>query len=156
MEYTAIDARDEVTLAPAQPPVASVVLLHGLGADGWDFVPIVAERDGHDFISAAITNGAVAYLTAGPIEAATAVRVADTSVALSALGSAARDRLDGHVVGITGSVGKTSLKDLLASVASTTFPTSASVGSFNNELGVPLTLANAPDDTRCTVSTALP
>jgi UDP-N-acetylmuramoyl-tripeptide--D-alanyl-D-alanine ligase len=115
------------------------------------FVPIVAERDGHDFISAAITNGAAAYLTAGPIEAATAVRVADTGVALTALGSAARGRLDGHVVGITGSVGKTSLKDLLASVASTTFPTSASLGSFNNELGVPLTLANAPDDTRCTV-----
>jgi phospholipase/carboxylesterase len=43
MKYTSIEANDEVTLTPAQPPVASVILLHGLGADGWDFVPIVAE-----------------------------------------------------------------------------------------------------------------
>jgi phospholipase/carboxylesterase len=43
MKYTTIETTNEVTLAPTQPPVASVVLLHGLGADGWDFVPIVAE-----------------------------------------------------------------------------------------------------------------
>ena len=43
MKYTTIETTDEVTLTPAQPPVASVILLHGLGADGWDFVPIVAE-----------------------------------------------------------------------------------------------------------------
>jgi phospholipase/carboxylesterase len=43
MKYTTIETTDEVTLVPAQTPVASVVLLHGLGADGWDFVPIVAE-----------------------------------------------------------------------------------------------------------------
>ncbi|MEZ5139135.1 MAG: UDP-N-acetylmuramoyl-tripeptide--D-alanyl-D-alanine ligase [Acidimicrobiales bacterium] len=115
------------------------------------FVPIIAERDGHDFIGAALAAGAGAYLTADPIEAGTAVRVADTRRALADLGSAARDRLGDRVVGITGSVGKTSLKDLLASVAATTFATTASVGSFNNELGVPLTLLNAPDGTECTV-----
>ena len=43
MKYTTIETRDEVTLTPAQPPAASVILLHGLGADGWDFVPIVEE-----------------------------------------------------------------------------------------------------------------
>jgi phospholipase/carboxylesterase len=43
MKYTSIETNDEVTLTPAQPPVASVILLHGLGADGWDFVPIVTE-----------------------------------------------------------------------------------------------------------------
>jgi UDP-N-acetylmuramoyl-tripeptide--D-alanyl-D-alanine ligase len=115
------------------------------------FVPVVAERDGHDFIGAAVKAGAPAYLTSGPIEAATAIRVADTGVALSALGAAARDRLGDRVVGITGSVGKTSLKDLLAAVAATTFRTTASIGSFNNELGVPLTLVEAPDDTECAV-----
>ncbi len=115
------------------------------------FVPLVAERDGHDFIGAALAAGAGAYLTSGPIEAGTAVRVADTGVALTQLGVAARDRLPDRVVGITGSVGKTSLKDMLASVASTTFRAAASVGSFNNELGVPLTLLDAPDDTECTV-----
>ncbi len=115
------------------------------------FVPIVAERDGHDFIGAAIAAGAGAYLTADPIEAGTAIRVADTRQALSALGSAARDRLGDRVIGITGSVGKTSLKDLLASAAATAFATTASVGSFNNELGVPLTLLNAPEGTECAV-----
>jgi len=43
MKYTSTETNDEVTLTPAQRPVASVILLHGLGADGWDFVPIVAE-----------------------------------------------------------------------------------------------------------------
>ena len=115
------------------------------------FVPLVAERDGHDFIGSAVRGGAPAYLTSGPLEAGTAIRVADTAVALRDLGIAARARLGDRVVGITGSVGKTSLKDLLASVASTTYETTASIGSFNNELGVPLTLANAPDGTECTI-----
>ena len=115
------------------------------------FVPIVAARNGHDFIGAASAAGAAAYLTSEDIEAGTAIRVADTAVALVALGAAARDRLGDRVVGITGSVGKTSLKDLLASTASMAFETSASIGSFNNEMGVPLTLLNAPDGTECTV-----
>ncbi len=115
------------------------------------FVPVVAERDGHDFIGAAIRAGAAAYLTSGPIEAGTAVRVADTTAALQALGAHARGRLPERVVGITGSVGKTSVKDLLAATASEAWPTASSVGSFNNELGVPLTLANAPDGTECAV-----
>jgi len=115
------------------------------------FVPIVAARNGHDFIGAASAAGAAAYLTSEDIEAGTAIRVADTAVALVALGAAARNRLGDRVVGITGSVGKTSLKDLLASTASMAFETSASIGSFNNEMGVPLTLLNAPDGTECTV-----
>lgn len=115
------------------------------------FVALRAERDGHDFIGAANAAGAGAYLTDGAIEAGTAIVVPDTAVALAALGRAARDRLPEPVVGITGSVGKTSLKDLLTSAAATTFRTHASIGSFNNELGVPLTLLNAPDDTEATV-----
>ncbi len=115
------------------------------------FIPLVARRDGHDFIGRAVAAGSPAYLTSGPIEAATAIRVADTTVALRDLGTAARARLGDRVVGITGSVGKTSLKDLLASVTSTTYETAASIGSFNNELGVPLSLANAPDGTECTI-----
>ncbi len=120
-------------------------------ATGQLFVPIVAERDGHDFISSALRGGAGAYLTNGPLEGGTAIRVGDTAAALTALGRHARNRLPERVVGITGSVGKTSVKDLLASAARTTWRTSASIGSFNNELGVPLTLVNAPDDTELTV-----
>ncbi len=61
------------------------------------------------------------------------------------------DRLPDRVVGVTGSVGKTSTKDLLAAVLATTFRTHASHRSFNNEIGVPLTLLNAPGDTEVAV-----
>lgn len=115
------------------------------------FVPLVAERDGHDFIPSALDSGAAAYLTAKEPEGGTAVRVGDTADAFSRLGMAARDRLPEAVIGITGSVGKTSVKDLLAAVLATTFRTAASAKSFNNEIGVPLTLVNAPADTEVLV-----
>ncbi len=135
-----------------QAEVDGVAIDSRLVEPGQLFVPLVAERDGHDFIGTAIAAGAPAYFTSGPIEAATAILVEDTGAALTDLGAhAPRDRLGGSVVGITGSVGKTSLKDLLAAVSATTWRTSASVGSFNNELGVPLTLANAPDDTELAI-----
>ncbi len=120
-------------------------------APGELFVALVAERDGHDFIGAAVAAGAAAYLTSGPIEAGTAIRVADTAAALTAIGRHARSRLPDRVVGITGSVGKTSVKDLLRSIGSTTWRTAAPIGSFNNEIGVPLTLCNADPATELTV-----
>jgi UDP-N-acetylmuramoyl-tripeptide--D-alanyl-D-alanine ligase len=115
------------------------------------FVPIVAERDGHEFIDVALAAGAPAYLSARGARGATAVIVDDTAVALTKLGSAARDRLGPHVVGITGSVGKTTTKDLAAAAVSAALRVHASERSFNNELGVPLTLVNAPDDTEVTI-----
>lgn len=121
-------------------------------AAGQLFVPIVAARDGHEFIPAALEAGAAAYLTSsGAAAGGTAIAVADTAAALSALGAAGRGRLTGPVVGVTGSVGKTSTKDLLAAVLSTTLRTAANERSFNNELGLPLTLLNAPDDTEAVV-----
>ena len=117
------------------------------------FVPIVAERDGHDFISSALAAGAAAYLTQhvpdGP-DGTTAIVVDDTSLSLMNLGVLARTRVGG-VIGITGSVGKTTTKDLLRGCLATTFSTAASERSFNNELGLPLTLLNAPGDARWAV-----
>ena len=114
------------------------------------FVPLVAERDGHDFVNAAVAAGAAAYVTAhGRLDGAggaTAIAVLDTTAALTEIGRLARDRLDTPVIGITGSVGKTSVKDLTAAACGLTRRVHASEKSFNNELGVPLTLANAPDD----------
>jgi UDP-N-acetylmuramoyl-tripeptide--D-alanyl-D-alanine ligase len=118
------------------------------------FVPVVAARDGHDFVAGAVAAGVAAYLTSrGPVDGvdATAVEVDDTVEALGAVGRHARTRLRGHVVGITGSVGKTSVKDLLAVALGARWRTSSSVGSFNNELGVPLTLVNAAGDTEALV-----
>jgi UDP-N-acetylmuramoyl-tripeptide--D-alanyl-D-alanine ligase len=114
------------------------------------YVPIVAERDGHAFIRAALEAGAPAYLTAQEPVGGTAIRVRDTAAALLSLGALARDRVGG-AIGITGSVGKTTTKDLLAACLASTFPTAASEGSFNNELGLPLTLLGAPDAARWVV-----
>lgn len=115
------------------------------------FVPIVADRDGHDFITAAFSAGAAAHLTEHATGSYPAVRVADTALALEALGSEARRRLTGHVIAVTGSVGKTTTKDLLRAALAPTFRTHASFRSFNNELGVPLTLLQAPEDTETLV-----
>ncbi len=132
--------------------------------DGSLFVPIVDVRDGHDFIELALERGASAFLTqrslaetpelaqAAMNAGVAAIMVDDTAGAVMALGRAAADRL-AHapgfvgVAGITGSVGKTTTKDQLAASLATTFATAASLRSFNNELGVPLTLINAPDRT---------
>jgi UDP-N-acetylmuramoyl-tripeptide--D-alanyl-D-alanine ligase len=134
--------------------VAGLAIDSRLVTGGELFVPLVAERDGHDFVAAALDAGAAAYLTARPPldrRSGSAVEVADTSDALAALGRHARGlldaRVDGRVVGVTGSVGKTSVKDLLAAALAARWRTAASAGSFNNELGVPLTLANAPTGT---------
>jgi UDP-N-acetylmuramoyl-tripeptide--D-alanyl-D-alanine ligase len=120
-------------------------------APGQLFVPIVAERDGHDFIPAALDAGAAAYLTARAPVGATAVVVDDTATALMNVGVAARGRFGGGAVGITGSVGKTTTKDLVQRCLSASFRTAASERSFNNELGLPLTLVNAPDNAQWVV-----
>jgi len=109
----------------------------------------VAERDGHDFIASAVGRGAAAYLSArGPVTGAgdaTCIEVTDTAGALSDIGRLARRRLPDRVVAVTGSVGKSSVKDLAGAVLSVRWVTASSPGNFNNELGLPLALANAPD-----------
>jgi UDP-N-acetylmuramoyl-tripeptide--D-alanyl-D-alanine ligase len=133
------------------------VTIDGAGIDsriigpGQLFVPIVAERDGHAFIAQALEAGAPAYLTEREPVGATAVVVGDTARALMDLGVAARRRMSGHVIGITGSVGKTTTKDLLSHCLAAAFSTAASERSFNNELGLPLTLLNAAADVQWVV-----
>ena len=121
---------------------------------GMLFVPLVAERDGHSFIADAVAAGASAYLTArGPVAAgAAAVEVGDTLEALAALAHRARRRLGAvPVVGVTGSAGKTTTKDLLAAVLARDRRVWASTRSFNNEIGVPITLLCAPAGTEALV-----
>ncbi|MGI9023265.1 MAG: UDP-N-acetylmuramoyl-tripeptide--D-alanyl-D-alanine ligase [Acidimicrobiales bacterium] len=116
-------------------------------AGGELFVAVRAARDGHRFIGDALAAGAAASLSAEPGVPGTSVVVDDTVVALAALGRACRSRLENApLIGVTGSAGKTSTKDLLAAALDGPFRPAASERSFNNELGVPLTLLNAPDD----------
>lgn len=115
------------------------------------FVPIVADRDGHEFIADALRRGAAAYLTARPPAGGTAIEVGDTLHALSRLATAMRQRFDGTVVGITGSVGKTSTKDLARAAVAAGRRTWANERSFNNEQGLPTTVLNAPAGTEVMV-----
>jgi UDP-N-acetylmuramoyl-tripeptide--D-alanyl-D-alanine ligase len=115
------------------------------------FVALRAERDGHDFVDAALDAGAGACLVEQPAGRGTSVVVEDTFVALTQLGTRMRGRLPDRVVGITGSVGKTSTKDLLAAALGRSYRVNASAKSFNNELGVPLTVLDTPDDAEAVV-----
>jgi UDP-N-acetylmuramoyl-tripeptide--D-alanyl-D-alanine ligase len=151
------DAR-EIARATGGEVRGPVVTVDGVATDsrslqvGQLFVPLSDRRDGHDYISDAIAAGAAAYLTTGRLEpGATAIVVPDTAAALTTVGQAARGRISGPVIGVTGSVGKTTVKDLVASVLSTSFRTAASLLSYNNEIGVPLTLANAGDRSEAVV-----
>ena len=116
------------------------------------FVALHGDRDGHAFVDSARAAGAAAALVERQDDRGPAVVVTDTRVALTALGAHARDRLgDIAVIAVTGSVGKTSVKDLIAAATSGSRATAASLRSFNNELGVPLTLLEAADDTEVAV-----
>jgi UDP-N-acetylmuramoyl-tripeptide--D-alanyl-D-alanine ligase len=118
------------------------------------FVPLVADRDGHDFVDAAIAAGAAVTLWSRPadtVPAVPAVVVPDTAAALMDLAAWSRDRLAALVVGVTGSVGKTSTKDLVRAALSADRRVAANERSFNNEQGLPVTILGAPDDTQVLV-----
>jgi UDP-N-acetylmuramoyl-tripeptide--D-alanyl-D-alanine ligase len=118
------------------------------------FVPIVAERNGHAFIGQAYAAGAALHLTseADPYRRDhTCIEVADTARALMDLARWARPQMSATVVGITGSVGKTSTKDLIAAACAASLRTTANERSFNNEQGLPVTMLGAPDDTELLV-----
>ncbi|KIC47017.1 UDP-N-acetylmuramoyl-tripeptide--D-alanyl-D-alanine ligase [Ruegeria sp. ANG-S4] len=119
------------------------------------FVALKAARDGHDFVAQALEKGAgaalVSHVPDGVDDTAPLLVVDDVQKALEDLGQAARDRTAARVVGVTGSVGKTSTKEMLASVLKTQGRTHASVASYNNHWGVPLTLARMPRDTEFAV-----
>ena len=119
------------------------------------FVPIVAERDGHQFIADALKAGAGAYLTSQEPVGRSAIVVDDTLSALLKLGAWAREKLSssvGHrVIGITGSVGKTSTKDFITAALSSELVVSANQKSFNNDQGLPITILNSAEKAQALV-----
>lgn len=118
------------------------------------FVALPGENaDGHDFVADAAEAGAAALLVAREVGTALpAIRVDDTWEALARLGGEVRRRVDPLVVAVTGSVGKTTTKDLAAAAVGAGRRTVAARGSFNNELGVPLTLLSLRADTEVLVT----
>jgi len=133
--------------------VESVAVDSGAAGPGTLFVAVRGEhRDGHRFVPDAFAHGAAAALVDhdenldGP-----AVVVADTGAALLDLAGDERTALAATVVGITGSTGKTCTKDFTAAVLGGRFDVLASPASFNNEVGLPLTLLSAGDETEVVV-----
>lgn len=99
-------------------------------------------RDGHEFLGQARERGAAAALVAGETDdALPQLVVGDVRKAMGQIARAWRDRLDVAVVGITGSNGKTTVKEMTAAILAAQGPTLATEGNYNNEIGVPLTLA---------------
>lgn len=120
------------------------------------FIPIKGNRyNGHHYVAQAIENGAVATLwnedEPNPPTEITVILVKDTLVGLQTLSAIYRSQLSLKIVGITGSNGKTSTKDILASILSQTYITQKTLGNFNNEIGVPLTLLSLSEQTQVAV-----
>ena len=115
------------------------------------FIPIKGENaDGHKFVDKAIENGCVATLwnknIPNPPNSIGVILVDDTVMSLQDLAAAYRDTLNTAVVGITGSNGKTSTKDIIGGVLSIKYKTQKTMGNYNNELGVPLTILSLDED----------
>ena len=126
---------------------------HGVSIDtrslepGDLFVALGGVRDGHEFVAQAMASGAAGVLASRPVDAPH-VLVPDTFLALQALGIAARERAaQARRAAITGSVGKTSVTQAVAAGLARAGRAHASVKSYNNHIGVPLTLARMPADT---------
>jgi len=119
------------------------------------FVALKDVRDGHDFVAQALEKGAAAALVSRVPEGVSAdaplLIVDDVLAGLEALGVAGRARTQAKVAAVTGSVGKTSTKEMLLAMLSEQGRTHASVASYNNHWGVPLTLARMPVDTEYAV-----
>jgi len=134
---------------PSAMVTGPVLIDSRLVVPGSLFVAIKGEQtDGHGYAAAAVRSGATAALAARPLGVPTVV-VDDPVAALARLARTVLDRLgDVTVVAVTGSSGKTSTKDLMAAVLETAGLTVAAVGSYNNEIGVPLTVLAADAGTR--------
>jgi UDP-N-acetylmuramoyl-tripeptide--D-alanyl-D-alanine ligase len=152
MELTLAEVAEVTGGRPVGVPGAVVV--SGVAFDsrrlqpGELFVALIGRRDGHEFVAAAAAAGAAAALVSRRVEVGLPqVVVPDTRRALFDLAGLARRRIgDRPVVGITGSAGKTSTKDLLAGALGRGRRVHASAESFNNEIGLPTALCATPDD----------
>ncbi|AUB80116.1 UDP-N-acetylmuramoyl-tripeptide--D-alanyl-D-alanine ligase [Candidatus Thiodictyon syntrophicum] len=135
-------------LLGADLPFSAVVTDSRADCTGALFVALRGERfDGHDYVAGARAKGAAAALVdhALPLDLPQWV-VADTRLALGSLAAAWRARFPGRVAAVTGSNGKTTVKELLAAILSQVGPTRATQGNLNNDIGMPLTLLRAREE----------
>ncbi len=115
------------------------------------FVALQGVRDGHDFIPAALQKGAAAVLCTHCDGDFPAIVVKDTRIALGDIARQERKRLGMKVVGVTGSVGKSTTKEMIACALSSDFRVSKTPENFNNDIGVPMAILAMPEDTQVAV-----
>ena len=140
---------DGTLIKASETPIGSAFIDSRNPVSGGLFVPIVAARDGHDFIPAAIEGGAAAVLVQRgkeiPSADVTVVEVDDTLAAFTRLATRRCEAFDGPVVTISGSNGKTTTRAMVAAVLRAGFSSVlCTQGNFNNHLGVPLTVLGTP------------
>lgn len=111
------------------------------------FVPLKGARDGHDFIETAFENGAVATLSEKEVEGLPYLLVDDVLAAFQKLAQYVLEKSQVDVLVVTGSNGKTTTKDMLAQLLSTTYKTYKTQGNYNNEIGLPYTVLHMPEGT---------
>ena len=111
------------------------------------FVPLKGARDGHDFIETAFENGAVATLSEKEVEGHPYLLVDDVLGAFQKLAQYVLEKSQVDVLAVTGSNGKTTTKDMLAQLLSTTYKTYKTQGNYNNEIGLPYTVLHMPEGT---------
>jgi UDP-N-acetylmuramoyl-tripeptide--D-alanyl-D-alanine ligase len=117
------------------------------------FFAIKGDRlDGHDFLPQALQTAAGAVVSKVPQTGKPIIQVPDTTKALQKLASSIRDRYDVTLIGITGSAGKTTTKEMIATLIATERRVHKSWGNFNNQIGAPLCLDNMPDEAEVVVS----
>ena len=111
------------------------------------FVPLKGARDGHDFIETAFENGAVVTLSEKEVEGHPYILVEDVLTAFQTLAAYYLQKTGVDVFAVTGSNGKTTTKDMLAHLLSTTYKTYKTQGNYNNEIGLPYTVLHMPEGT---------
>ncbi len=115
------------------------------------FVALQGVRDGHDFIPTALEKGAAAVLCTHCDGDYPAIIVDDTRIALGQIAAGERKRIGMKVVGVTGSVGKSTTKEMIACVLSSTYKVAKTPANHNNDIGMPMAVLSIPEDTEVAV-----
>lgn len=115
------------------------------------FLALPGARDGHDFIPMAMEKGAAAVLCTRPCPGVPAIVVEDTRIALGKIAQAERQRIGMKVVGVTGSVGKSTTKEMIACVLDGSFRVAKTPVNHNNDIGMPMAILSMPQDTQVAV-----
>ena len=115
------------------------------------FIALQGERDGHDFIPSALEKGAAAVLCSRKVGDHPAIIVEDTRKALGDIARGERRRIGMKVVGVTGSVGKSTTKEMISAVLAKTYRVSKTPANHNNDIGMPMAVLGMSEDTQVAV-----